>query len=182
MWFYSNGYRVYSIRFEKTTSVFVFLVEHDFVFPPSASFCRTAFNFRTTSYDCGMSKPVSCSSTELSSFLPTLLSLGSRTLVAKASNTCQGPLYVVRFSRDGVSGDLFETRPSLGVMFYFLSPRMESRGIWLQSEAFLLVEGLKGPLSTQFTLLQLQTGDASFSATAQNIESKGGVRLHWNRE
>ena len=35
-------------------------------------------------------------------------------------------------------------------------------------------EGLKGPLSTQFTLLQLQTGDASFfSATAQNIGSKG---------
>ena len=35
-------------------------------------------------------------------------------------------------------------------------------------------EGLKGPLSTQFTLLLLQTGDASFfSATAQNIGSKG---------
>ena len=47
-------------------------------------------------------------------------------------------------------------------------------GDWLQSEAFFLVEGLKGPLSTQFTLLQLQTGDASFSATAQNIGSKGG--------
>ena len=36
-------------------------------------------------------------------------------------------------SQDGVQGDL------------------------LPYEAFLLVEGLKGPLSTQFTLLQLQT-------------------------
>ena len=41
---------------------------------------------------------------------------------------------------------------------------------WIPYEAFLLVERLKGPLSTQFTLLLLQTGDASFSATAQNIE------------
>ena len=48
-----------------------------------------------------------------------------------------------------------------------------SPGDWLQPEALSLGEGLKGPLSTQFTLLLLQTGDASFSATAQNIGSKG---------
>ena len=44
---------------------------------------------------------------------------------------------------------------------------------WLRTEFLSMSEGLKGPLSTQFTLLQLQTGDASFSATAQNIGSKG---------
>ena len=34
------GFRVYSIRFEKTTSVLFFLVGHDFVSPPGASFAE----------------------------------------------------------------------------------------------------------------------------------------------
>ena len=47
-------------------------------------------------------------------------------------------------------------------------------GDWLRPEALSsLGEGPKGPFSTQFTFLQLQTGDASFSATAQNIGSRG---------
>ena len=41
------------------------------------------------------------------------------TLVEKTSNTFQGSLHVVRFSLDGVSGDLFETRPNLWAMCYF---------------------------------------------------------------
>ena len=67
-----------------------------------------------------------------------------RTLVAKTSNTFQGSLYVVRFSRDGVSGDLFETRPSLGVMCYFSSPRMESRGIGFNLKRSFWLKGSKG--------------------------------------
>ena len=76
-------------------------------------------------------------------------------------DTFKGSHYAVHFSRDGVSGDLFDTAKLRGdVLFRFSQDGVP--GDWLQYEAFLLVEGLKGPLSTQFTLLQLQTGDASF--------------------
>ena len=69
-WFYSNGYRVYSIRFDKNCIRFVFLVIMIFVFPPCAFFFAeqllTSHNFR----DCGMPKPACCSSSELLLFYP----------------------------------------------------------------------------------------------------------------
>ena len=78
-WFYSNGFRVYSIRFDKSCIRFVFLVImilFSLRAPLFAEQLLTSHNF----CDCGMPKPACCSSSELLSFLPTLLSLVSYSL------------------------------------------------------------------------------------------------------
>ena len=68
-WFYSNGYRVYSIRFDKNCIRFVFLVImilFSLRAPLFAEQLLTSHNFR----DCGMPKPACCSSSELLLFYP----------------------------------------------------------------------------------------------------------------
>ena len=67
--FYSNGYRVYSIRFDKNCIRFVFLVImilFSLRAPLFAEQLLTSHNFR----DCGMPKPACCSSSELLLFYP----------------------------------------------------------------------------------------------------------------
>ena len=91
----------------------------------------------------------------------------------KLSNTFQGSLHVLRVSLDGVSGDLFDTRPKLWAKSSFLllrwSPGTESRVIGFDLKRYFWVTGSKGLSQLSSLLLRLQTCDASFSATAQNI-------------
>ena len=81
-WFYSNGYRVYSIRFDKNCIRFVFLVImilFSLRAPLFAEQLLISHNFR----DCGMPKPACCSSSELLLFYPPSSPWFLRTLVAK---------------------------------------------------------------------------------------------------